>query len=157
MEVLVFFEFNVKVRKALLSTLGKLPMEELTADRGISFGSIRDTIFHTIRVEDFWVNVFLREAERMVDKEDLERITGAGDLQALWDRVGATTRDYLRGLSPEDLAEQREVSVGSHSVTKSVEEYAFTFLIHEVYYKGEVLAALWQMGMEPPPVDYWGY
>ncbi|MFQ5986645.1 MAG: DinB family protein [Thermoplasmata archaeon] len=38
-----------------------------------------------------------------------------------------------------------------------MEEYLFTFMIHEIYHKGEVLAVLWQGDHEPPPVDYWRY
>jgi uncharacterized damage-inducible protein DinB len=157
MDAITLFEYNVKVRGALLSALRGLTKEELAEDRGISFGSLRETIFHIIRVEDFWVNEFLRGAERMVAREDLEGIATVDDLEALWERVSTVTRRYVQGLKPRELSEVREVQARGSIVRKSVEEYIFTFLLHEIYHKGEVLAVMWQMGVEPPPVDYWRY
>lgn len=157
MEPLILLGFNRRVRRALFETLAALPPEAFREDVGISFGSLRDTLFHVARVEDFWVNAFLREDERRVARTDRDEVATVQDLARLWDRVSDATEAYVADLSPEALAEVRRRSAGAEVVEKTVEEYLFTFLIHEVYHKGEVLAVLWQKDVEPPFVDYWRY
>ncbi|MFQ5987009.1 MAG: DinB family protein [Thermoplasmata archaeon] len=156
MDPLTMLRFNRRVRKALLDCLEGLPTEfERNAE--ISFYSIRDTLFHVLRVEDFWVNDFLLENGRMVEREAKEELKSVQDLARLWNRISNRTEDAIQAMGPETLAEVRERPLGEGVVRKTVEEYLFTFMIHEVYHKGEVLAVLWQGDHEPPPVDYWRY
>lgn len=157
MEPLTFLAFNRRVRTALFACLEGLPVGTFQEDVGISFGSPRDTLFHVVRVEDFWVNEFLRGGRRMVEARDRDQVETVKDLAGLWDRVSDATEAYVRALRREELAEVRRRTTGDGFVEKTVEEYLFTFLVHEVYHKGEVLAVLWQQGVEPPPVDYWRY
>lgn len=158
MDVRTFFQFNRQVRQALFEPLATLPAAEFVADVGISFGSLRNTLFHILRVEDFWVHVFLQGGAHRVDREEREEIDTVASLAERWDRVSSGSEAYLDGLNPEALGEVRERSAGSQTIRKTVEEYLFTFLVHEVYHKGEVLAVLWQKGFEElPPVDFWRY
>lgn len=157
MDLLSFLGFNRRVRRALFECLRGLPGDDFTRDVGISFGSIRNVLFHTMRVEDFWVNEFLRGQGMLVQREKREEVTTVRDLVGLWDEVSSRSEDYIRSLSPEDLGKIRERPRDGDVARKTVEEYLFTFMVHEVYHKGEVLAVLWQMGVEPPAVDYWRY
>ncbi len=157
MDLPSFLGFNRKVRRALFSCLKSLPDDNFTRDVGISFGSIRNVLFHTMRVEDFWVNEFLRGRDMLVQRERREEVVTAEDLAGLWDEVSSRSEEYIRSLSPEELGEIKERRRDGDVSRKTVGEYLFTFMVHEVYHKGEVLAVLWQMGVEPPPVDYWRY
>lgn len=148
--------FNRRVREALLDRLATLP-EEFERNAEISFYSIRDTLFHVIRTEDYWVNSFLTERGRLVPGGAKEDLHSAEDLMQLWNRVSDRTEEVIQAMSPEELAEIRERRLGDGLARKTVEEYLFTFMIHEVYHKGEVLAVLWQGDNDPPPVDYWRY
>lgn len=70
--------------------------------------------------------------------------------------VGKGQRPYPQILGgAKDLARVRDVQSGQQTIGKTVEEYVPTLLIYEVYHREEVLAALWQMGVEPPLVDRW--
>ncbi|MFQ5919840.1 MAG: DinB family protein [Thermoplasmata archaeon] len=156
MDPLTMFAFNRRVREAILTRLADLP-EEFQRNAEISFYSIRDTLFHVVRTEDYWVNEFLTGSGRLVRSQAKENLHSAQDLRDLWDRVSDRTEDVIQAMNPEELAEIRERALGERRVRKTVEEYLFTFMIHEVYHKGEVLAVLWQGDHEPPPVDYWRY
>lgn len=158
MDLLTFLKFNRRVRGTLFDTLASMPAEDFLADVGISFGSLRNTLFHVMRVEDFWVNDFLRGGASIVSREERESLETVADLAARWDRVSDETETYIAGLTDEELTERRDRSLGEEVVQKTVEDYLHTFLIHEVYHKGEVLAVLWQKGFEElPPVDFWRY
>ncbi len=93
----------------------------------------------------------------MVLGEDRESVNTTDELESLWSRVSDATMSCVKGLSPEELREVRERGTGEDVIRKTVEEYLFTFLIHEVYHKGEVLAVMWHMGVEPPHLDDWSY
>ncbi len=135
-----------------------MPSEDFLADVGISFGSLRNTLFHVMSVEDFWVNDFLRGDKGSVSRDERESLRTVDDLATRWDRLSDATQAYIEGLTAEQLAETRDRPLGSEVVHKTVEEYLFNFLVHEVYHKGEVLAVLWQNGFEEiPPVDFWRY
>lgn len=157
MEPLAFLAFNRRVRRALLASLGELPPDDFLADVGISFGSLRNTLFHVMRVEDFWVHVFLQGGEATLPREARDALDAPAALADRWEALSNRTEGYVRGLDAATLGEVRPRRRGDAIVEKTVEEYLFTFLIHEVYHKGEVLAALWQRDFEPPPVDYWRY
>lgn len=148
--------FSRRVRKALFERLAELP-EEFARNAEISFYSIRDTLFHVVRTEDFWVNGFLTDHGRLVRRKEKEELKSALDLERLWDGVSDRTEAFIQSLTTVDLQQVRERQLGDTTVRKTVEEYLFTFMIHEVYHKGEVLAVLWQGDHEPPPVDYWRY
>ena len=148
--------FNRRVRKALFDRLATLP-GEFERNAEISFYSIRDTLFHVLRTEDFWVNDFLTGVERLVARDAKEDLKSVQDLERLWNRISDRTEEVIQTMGPEALVEVREQPLGDGVVRKTVEEYLFTFMIHEVYHKGEVLAVLWQGDHEPPPVDYWRY
>ena len=150
------FRFNLRVREALFDRLAEWP-EEFERNAEISFYSIRDTLFHVLRTEDYWVNDFLTDDGRMVKSRAKEDLHSVQDLLQLWNRVSDRTEEFIQSLRPGELAEIRERPLGERRVRKTVEEYLFTFMIHEVYHKGEVLAVLWQGDHEPPPVDYWRY
>ncbi|MFQ5907732.1 MAG: DinB family protein [Thermoplasmata archaeon] len=156
MKPLTMLRFNRRVRKALIERLAELP-EEFEKNAEISFYSIRDTLFHVIRTEDFWVNGFLTDQGRLVRRKEKEELESALDLERLWDGVSDRTEAFIQSLTTADLQQVRERQLGDTTVRKTVEEYLFTFMIHEVYHKGEVLAVLWQGDNEPPPVDYWRY
>jgi uncharacterized damage-inducible protein DinB len=156
MDPLTMLRFNRRVREALLNRLAALP-EEFERNAEISFHSIRDTLFHVLRTEDFWVNDFLTGSGRMVDRNAKGDVQSVQDLEALWNRVSDRTEEVIQAMGPDELAEVRERPLGDDLIRKTVEEYLFTFMIHEVYHKGEVLAVLWQGDNEPPPVDYWRY
>ena len=156
MDPLSMLRFNRRVREALLGRLRDLP-EEFERNAEISFYSIRDTLLHVLRTEDYWVNEFLTGAGRLVARDAKEDLQSVQDLENLWNRISDRTEEVIRAMGAEELAEIRERSLGDERVRKTVEEYLFTFMIHEVYHKGEVLAVLWQGDHEPPPVDYWRY
>lgn len=157
MDALQVLRFNRRVRRELYSCLRKLPDGVFTEDRRLSFGSIRNTLFHVARVEDYWVNDVLRERGQTLSREVRDTIERVEDLQRVWGRLSDETEAFIAGMNEEELHRVVEVNARGMKVRKTVEDYLFTFLIHEIYHKGEVLAALWQMDVEPPPVDFWRY
>ncbi|MFQ6013304.1 MAG: DinB family protein, partial [Thermoplasmata archaeon] len=128
MDPLTMLRFNRAVRRALFDRLAALP-DAFERNAEISFYSIRDTLFHVIRVEDFWVNDFLTGAGRLVSREAKEALTSVRDLERLWDRVTARTVEVIQAMGPRELEEVRERPLGDGVVRKTVEEYLFTFMI----------------------------
>jgi uncharacterized damage-inducible protein DinB len=98
--------FSRRVRKALFERLAELP-EEFARNAEISFYSIRDTLFHVVRTEDFWVNGFLTDHGRLVRRKEKEELKSALDLERLWDGVSDRTEAFIQSLTTVDLQQVR--------------------------------------------------
>ncbi len=74
-----------------------------------------------------------------------------------WGHVEARMRGYTSSLTPDGLAMKYEVK---NDLGETVEVTAEDVLIHvfeeEVHHRGELIALLWQMEIEPPVMG-WKY
>jgi uncharacterized damage-inducible protein DinB len=79
------------------------------------------------------------------------------DIRTYMEHVEARMRGYTSSLTPEGLAEKYEVK---NDLGETVEVTAEDVLIHvfeeEVHHRGELIALLWQMEIEPPLMG-WKY
>jgi uncharacterized damage-inducible protein DinB len=73
------------------------------------------------------------------------------------EHVEGRMKAYIKALSPNDLEKKYVMEVTSEV---SNEVTAEDILIHlfeeEVHHRGEFIALLWQMGIEPPPMGWKG-
>jgi uncharacterized damage-inducible protein DinB len=68
------------------------------------------------------------------------------------------TEEYLAKLSREELKNQVVVPWGEKPYSKvSVETILSHMVIEDMIHYGELSAAFWQMGLEPPYRGFWRY
>lgn len=148
-------EYNESVRRRYFEGLSRMSWEEFTRDRGASFNSIRNIFVHTLGAIDYWLD-FLRE-ENLRSKRKFDEYRTFDDVRAYMERVEKRTRDYLDSLPTEGLDKTYTVK-GDDG--KTIGFTAEDVLIHvfeeEVHHRGELIALLWQMDVEPPPMGWKG-
>ena len=71
--------------------------------------------------------------------------------------VEARMKVYIDALLPNDLEKThiREIQSGI-SIEVTTEDVLLHLFEEEVHHRGELIALLWQMGIEPPPMGWKG-
>ena len=142
-------EYNREIRHRYFDTLARLPWEELTKNREASWHSLRNIFLHTIGATEHWLDVL--ENKPKPKRRGFDEYTSIEDIRRFMQVVDDRMQRYLDGLSQSEL--ERRFSM-KNDEDKDVEPTAEDILIHvfeeEVHHRGELIALLWQMGIEPP-------
>ena len=141
-------EYNAEVRRKYLAMLAKLPWHEFVRNREASWHSMRNIFIHTLGAIDHWLD-FLQDQKLRV-RRDFDDYKTIQDVQAYMDRVEGRMRNYLSSLTSEQLSKKYMVT---NDAGERIQITAEDVLIHvfeeEVHHRGELIALLWQMGIEP--------
>jgi len=147
-EVRQLLEYNEKVRHRYFEALAKLSWDEFVKNREASFHSFRNIFIHTLGAIDYWLD-FLQKEKSSYKEFDAYRTFQ--DVRARMEYMEKRMRDYLNSLSTGGLEKKYTVT---NDANETIEITAEDVLIHvfeeEVHHRGELIALLWQMGIEPP-------
>jgi uncharacterized damage-inducible protein DinB len=153
--VIELLKYNEEVRHRYIETLASLPWDELVKNREASFESLRNIFIHTVGCTDYWLDFLLKEHRRTQGGYD--EYVSVKQIRDYMEHVEGRMKVYIDALRPNDL-EKKYVRTGRSEV--SIEVTAEDVLIHlfeeEVHHRGELIALLWQMGIEPPPMGWKG-
>jgi uncharacterized damage-inducible protein DinB len=117
--------------------------------------SLKDTLLHTIWVEDSWINYSIQGLE------DPKRPFPYSN-NNLWNAIdsynlNSTSKinNYLDSLTPNDLwrAVSRMNIDGVRGSTK-VRDVLIHVITEELHHRGEIIAILWQMNFQPPNMGW---
>jgi uncharacterized damage-inducible protein DinB len=154
-DIKALIEYNSRVRRSYFATFAKLPWEEFVKNHEASWHSMRNIFIHTLGAVDHWLD-FLQN-EKLRSRRDFDDYKTIGDVQTYMERVERRMKDYLNSLTPESLNKK---CVTTNDAGEKIEITAEDVLIHifeeEVHHRGELIALLWQMGIEPPLMG-WKY
>jgi len=148
-EVRRLLEYNEKVRHKYFEAIAKLPWKEFVKNREASFHSLRDIFIHTLGAADYWLDFLQKEDCR--SKKKFDEYKTFKDVRAYMEIVDVRIRDYLDSLSAGGLGKKYTLK---NDANETAQVTAEDILIHifeeEVHHRGELIALLWQMGIEPP-------
>jgi uncharacterized damage-inducible protein DinB len=148
-------EYNHIVRHRYFESFVKMPWKEFTKNREASFNSIRNIFVHTLDAIDYWLD-FLQK-EKLRSKREFDEYRTFDEVEAYMEHVEKRMHDYIQSLSSKGLKKQYTVTGDDHKPTKITAE---DILIHvfeeEIHHRGELIALLWQMGIDPPSMGWKG-
>lgn len=148
-EIRELLEYNDKVRGRYFECLTRLSWSEFVKDREASWGSMRNIFIHTLGATDYWLDFLQNENRR--SKRKFDEYKTFAEVKAYMEHVEMRMRDYLSALPAGGLKKKYAVK---NDLDETVEITAEDVLIHvfeeEVHHRGELIALLWQMGVEPP-------
>jgi len=154
-DVRSLIEYNADVRGRYLAALAKLPWHEFVRNREASWYSMRNIFIHTLGAIDHWLD-FLQD-EKLRVRRDFDDYKTIQDVQAYMEHVEGRMRNYLSSLTSEQLSKKYLIT---NDAGERIQITAEDVLIHvfeeEVHHRGELIALLWQMGIEPPLMG-WKY
>lgn len=155
LEICELLQYNQKIRRKYFESFATLSWDEFTKNREASFHSIRNIFIHTLNAVDYWLS-FLRK-EDFTPHPKFDEYKTFDDVKKYMEHVEKRMDDYLESLSPAKL---NETYTATDDGGKPVEVTAEDVLIHvfeeEVHHRGEFIALLWQMGVEPPLMSWKG-
>lgn len=149
------FEYDRTVRHRFLEVLARLPWAELIKNREASYHSLRNIFLHCLAVEEHLVQRFARGQRDPWPRIDFEAFEEWSMIKAWVQRVEAETDAFLTQLSEEAL----DHIVGfrrscGEILPLTVEDVLLQCLTEQLYHRGELIALLWQMDVEPPPMQW---
>jgi uncharacterized damage-inducible protein DinB len=154
MNTLKLIEYSQFLRHKYLETISKLPWEDIIKDRGASFPSLRDVYLHMVFVVDAYINYVLQGNPNYPgidynEYDSIEKIT------KYLEQVESKANAYLSKVTPAELDRkiERKKKDGSPFYL-SVEDLLLDFFQEETHHRGELMALLWQMDVEPPHTGF---
>ena len=154
-DVKELLKYNEEVRHRYFETLASLSWDELVKNREASFESLRNIFIHTVGCSDYWLDFLLNEHRRTQGR--YEDYISVKQIRDYMEHVEARMKVYIDSLLPNDLGKKyvRETSLGV-SIEVTAEDVLIHLFEEEVHHRGELIALLWQMGIEPPPMEWRG-
>lgn len=149
-EIKELLGYNDKIRHRYFEKcLSKLPWKEFVKDRGASWGSIRNIFVHTLGAIDYWLD-FLQQ-QNVRSHKRFEEYKTFDEVKAYMDHIEKRMRNYLNSLPANGLQKKYTVKNDENEIEiVTAEDVLIHVFEEEVHHRGELIALLWQMDIEPP-------
>lgn len=156
-----WFAYQSASRRGYLDTLGKLPVAELSRDRGASHPTLLDIFAHSQGALYFWMKSCARFEFPPQEGDPNEPPSVAG-LRRDETYLQTQIQRVMVELTEADLDRTvfRERGRGSsHDCTIPIREVLWHLVEEELQHRGELNALLWQIDVEAPILSWidWGH
>jgi len=146
------FDYGYWANAKLLAVISQLTPEQFTQNVAGSYGSIRNTLVHTLSAEWGWLDRCGGPSRGAALKaEDFPTVES---LVATWRTVETSIRTFVAGLTDEDLGRVIEFSLPQTGTRAALLgdllEHAAN---HAVHHRGQVALLLRVLGYTPGNVD----
>ena len=148
------FMYFKKERHEIIKALEQLTRNQFTQDVGLSFGSIKNVLVHTVIVEDTWLHYRITKGEASSPRLP-EDFTTLNEIKQYMIDVDAKTRSFLDSVTDDIL--QRDLRVARPSGRSSVDKIInilYHIPIEIIHHYGEIFAVLWKMNIIAPYYSY---
>ena len=133
----------------MFDALEPLTLEQFTREVGGSFGSIRNTVVHTLSAECVWLARWKGESPAGMMAPDA--FTDVGSVRSAWTDQETKLRTFFDALGEEGI--QKRIPYRTFAGVES-ESILWQMLQHVVnhasYHRGQVTTFLRQLGCAPP-------
>jgi uncharacterized damage-inducible protein DinB len=154
-DVRKLLEYNEIVRHRYFESFTRLSWDDFTKNREASFHSIRNIFVHTLGAMDYWLDFLQRQ--NLHSKREYGEYGTFEQVRAYMEHVEKRMQDYLDSLSIEGLKKTYTVTGDDDKTVKITAEDGLIHVFEEeIHHRGELIALLWQMGIEPPSMGWKG-
>jgi uncharacterized damage-inducible protein DinB len=152
-DVVKVSEYSQYLRHEYLKKLKALPWKDVIRDRGASFGSLRNIYLHCISVLDFYNHFFKGEPSfQRINYDDFDSVE---KISEYLEQVESEFNDFLSKLTREERSRKIERKYEDGSIVMAtIEDYLFHIFQEETHHRGEFIALLWQMDVDPPHMGW---
>jgi len=157
MKIIKMLEYSQYLRHSYLNAFSKLSWDEFVKNRGASFGSMRNIFLHCVEVLDYLVN-HLIQGDSGRPKIDFDEYNSFENIRDYLETVESIANDYWSKITPEELSRNHERKfIDGTVIQTTVEDTLIHLFQEETHHRGEFIALLWQMGIEPPHLGWAKY
>jgi uncharacterized damage-inducible protein DinB len=150
--VRTLYRYSEWATARIFQAAARLSARELAAPSGASFSSIRETLVHIMAAQLIWLSRW--QGTSPTSLLEAREFPDLASIRARWDSIDAETRRFVATLTDADLAR-----VVEYRNTRG-ERWAYPLwqqVVHQVnhatYHRGEIAAALTQLGHSPGDLD----
>jgi uncharacterized damage-inducible protein DinB len=151
------FRYNEKVLQTFLTTLNQLPWDVLSKNMEASHYSMKNIFIHILTVHNGWRNYnALGKSDSIPwDEHDYENYHSMKQIQDFMSKVMEGVRRFMDGLSDSTLTKKITAPwmEGGHDLGDVLMQVTF----EQAHHVGELIALLWQLNIEPPPMTWIDY
>ena len=148
----VLYDYGYWANKKLFDVIGQLTPEEFTRPVAGSYGSVRNTLVHTLSAEWGWLGHCGGQARSArLTPDDYPTLESIMDT---WNEVEGYVRAFLATLKDEDLARTFEFSPGgAEKHVLPMGELLHHAANHAVHHRGQIALMLRALGYTPGNFD----
>lgn len=148
------YEYNVWANHRLLDQAAQLTAAQLAAPAACSFGSLYETLAHTLGAEWMW-RTRLQEGISPPALPTGQDFATLADLRARWDTEEQHMRAFLASLSDDDL-ERMAHYTNTRGVAQQtpIGQALLHLVLHGMQHRSESAAMLTSYGCSPGWIDY---
>jgi len=144
--------YNDEVRHRYFKCLTQLSWSEFIENREASFHSLRNIFVHTLGAMDYWLD-FLQKEDRHSEKK-YDEYKSFEEVKTYMEHVEKRMREYLGALPAKGLNKTYEIKDNGKTSKITAEDVLIHVFEEEVHHRGELIALLWQIGIEPPAMGW---
>jgi uncharacterized damage-inducible protein DinB len=148
------YAYNAWANHRLLDQAARLSAEQLRAATAFSFGSLYDTLAHTLGAECMW-RTRLQEGispPALLTGQDFATLA---DMRARWEEEERFMRVFLAGLGSDDLERMAHYTTTSGKPQQTpVGQVLLHLVLHGMQHRSESAAMLTSYGHSPGWIDY---
>jgi len=146
------YDYNYWANKKLFSVISQLAPEQFTGTVAGSYGSVRNTLVHTMSAEWGWLDrCGGTKRGPQLKADDFPNFESVVET---WEGVEGYIREFLSGLKEEDLSRNIEFTLGGPAYCIPLGDLMQHAAIHAVHHRGQVALLLRTLGYIPGNFDY---
>ena len=154
------FGYDSSATEKMLSCCDRLDPAQLTQADDSPHGSIRNQLVHTFLIHKRWLSwadgsldgaaAYALQADP-ADYPDIQAI------RAMWDGIDEQTRQFLGGMTEQDLHHELRVDQPGFEFAITIEKVMLHIALHSMQHRTETAQSLTRLGVSPGDVDYLFY
>jgi uncharacterized damage-inducible protein DinB len=145
------FSYNHKVRQNYIDTFQKkFSWQDMIKNHETAWLSLKDTILHIIWVEDSWINYSIQGLEDPNRPFPYSKYNSWDAITGYNFEVISKVNYYLSSIKSEDIHKvASRNNIDGIRRTAKVKDVLIHVLTEELHHRGEIIAILWQMNIQP--------
>jgi uncharacterized damage-inducible protein DinB len=150
------FMYNHTVRQRYIDEFQKkIPWQEMVRNHETAWLSLKDTLLHIIWVEDTWINYSIQGLEDPDRPFNYSKYQTWNSIVEYNSRIVSKVDKYLSNIKLEDL-DMKVWRTNNDGIrrTSRIKDVLIHVVTEELHHRGEIIAILWQMNIEPPDMGW---
>ena len=150
------FTYNHTIRQNYIDTFKqKLTWEDMVRNRETAWLSLKDTLLHIIWAEDSWINYSIQDLDDPNRPFPYEKYNSWSLIDNYNFNCISKVNNYLKSLKPKDLYKPvSRINKDGIRRTTMVRDVLIHVMTEELHHRGEIIAILWQMNIQPPDMGW---
>ena len=153
-DIVTLYDYNYWATRRILAASAQVSPEQFLALTPHSYGSLRGTLVHILDSECGWRNLCQHQTLAYFDAMEEDAFPTLHVLEQRWHEEERAMRDYLAGLSDDDLADYVRYTTDEGKRERVIWHCLVHVVNHGTQHRSEAAAILTGYGHSPGGLDF---